>query len=110
MLYLISEKGQRTIKIGFTKHPAQRINSYLTHSTVTQFVDWKNGGKIDEKKWHEKLSVYGFQKTDEERVLSEWFNLPADFNKRELLKDGFTYLEKYLNKKDEEFRKMVSEL
>lgn len=96
MLYLMSEKGQRTVKVGFTTNPAKRMNDYLTHSTVAQFIDWKEGTREDERAWHDFLEGMGLEKVDPERERSEWFFLPDYIDKRQLLKSGFDFLEKAL--------------
>ena len=110
MLYLASEKGQRTVKIGFTSNPAKRMNDYLTHSTVTQFIDWKEGTKEEEREWHATLEFLGFERVDPERERSEWFFLPAEISKKELLKDGFQCLEKFIDEKWNEFIKKIESL
>ena len=96
MLYLMSEKGQRTVKVGFTSNPAKRINDYATHSTVAQFIDWKEGTKADEKNWHEFMDAMGMERVDPERERSEWFFLPDFIDKRKLMSEGFAFLEKAL--------------
>lgn len=92
MLYLASEKGQRTIKVGWTERPAGRMNDYAKCSTVTQFIDWMEGTQTDEREWHEYMDALGFEKVFPERERSEWYYMPDYIDKRKLMKDGFEYL------------------
>lgn len=94
MLYLVSEKGQRTIKVGYTGRTAsKRISEYATHSTVTQFIDWMEGSEEDEKNWHDYMYAMGFSLVDPDRERSEWYYMPDYIDKRKLMKGGFEYLE-----------------
>lgn len=92
MIYLVSEKGQRTVKVGYTENAAQRQTAYATHSTVAQFIDWAKGTKQDETDWRIAFDMYGFEKVDPEREKSEWYYLPEWVDKRKLLSKGFAYL------------------
>ena len=97
MLYLVSEKGQRTMKVGHTDRSAQRQTEYATHSTVAQFIDWVNGSKADEKNWQMTFDFFGFEKVFPEREKSEWYYMPDWINKKKLMSRGFDYLVEVLN-------------
>ena len=109
MLYLVSEKGQRTIKIGYTSRPTGRQDDYACHSTVTQFLDWREGTKKDEKIWHEYFEFVGFEKVFPDREKSEWYYLPNYINKAKMMKAD-SAMDYILNEVEAYWKKRISEL
>jgi len=91
MIYLVSEKKQRTIKIGYTDNPAKRISEYKTYNPSIQFISWKEGDKSEEKKWQFWLEFIGCEKADEE-YNTEWYIMPNTIDKNKLRAEGFEYL------------------
>ena len=93
MLYLISQKGLKTFKIGYTESINNRMKAYKTcMGSEPQWIEIIEGTKEDEKKWHQHLKDWNFEKVSKN---GEWFYLPKWLKKETLLKNGFKALEIY---------------
>ena len=93
MLYLISQKGLKTFKVGYTESIKNRMKAYKTcMGSEPQWIEIIEGTEADEKKWHKDLEGWGFERISEK---SEWFKLPKWLKKETLLKNGFKALEIY---------------
>ena len=93
MLYLVSQRGVRSFKIGHTDSLKNRMKAYKTcMGSEPQWIEIIEGTKADETKWHEDLVNWGFKRISEK---SEWFYLPKWLKKETLLENGFKALEIY---------------
>lgn len=92
MLYLISVKNQRIIKIGYTNNWAKRMNDYAGYNPFAYPIDTKEGGTKEEKNWHLALEYLGFKRITVNEIETEWFEIPKGVSKIEIRKNGFKYL------------------
>lgn len=89
IVYMVTESGKRTVKIGFTKNIEQRKKFYRTHSTCAVFIDTKEGTAKDEKRYQKELEKMGFEKFFPLEKNSEWFKIPKGIKKAEIMHAGF---------------------
>lgn len=99
-VYMVTEKGLRTVKVGYTKNWAQRRKAYRTHSTCARIIDVMDGSRDDEKMYQQKMLEMGFTKAFKYSPKNEWFRLPKDMKKSELEHLGFGIFQK--DEEDEE--------
>lgn len=92
VVYMVTEKHERVLKIGYTSDLARRMCSYRTHSTSFLLIDAIPGTKKDESNFQKKLLDMGFTRYYDDDS-SEWFVLPDDMPKAEVYK-GFKIFEK----------------
>ena len=88
-VYMVTEKGLRTVKVGHTKNWAVRRKAYRTHSTCAKIIDIMDGTKDDEKMYQQRMLEMGFTKAFKYSPRNEWFKLPKDMKKSELEHLGF---------------------
>lgn len=88
-IYMVTERGLRTVKIGCTKDWTKRRKAYRTHSTCVRIIDVKDGTRADEKRYQKMLLEMGFTKAFPNSPKSEWFRLPKEMKKSELEHLGF---------------------
>lgn len=93
MLYLISQKGLKTFKIGYTESFKARRRAYNTcMGSELQVIEIIEGTMADEKNWHLTLEAMGFQNVNGKK---EWYTLPKGLKKEKLLQNGFKAFEIY---------------
>lgn len=90
-IYMVTELGRRTVKVGFTKNLEQRKKFYRTHNTSAVFFDVREGTMQDEKYCHLYLEAMGFEKVFPNEAKSEWYKIPKGMKKDELLAQGFAF-------------------
>lgn len=93
-VYMVTERGLRTVKIGFTTNIEQRKTFYRTHSTCAMFIDTVEGTQQDEKNFQRMLAEMGFEKVFPHEAKSEWFKIPKGIKKSELVHAGFSIFSK----------------
>ena len=68
MLYLINQTNTNAYKIGYAKDIKNRMTAYQTYIAYFNLIGIKEGERIDEKDYHQRLNKY--------RINSrEWFKL-----------------------------------
>lgn len=91
VIYMMTEKYARVIKIGYAKNLANRLAQYRTHSTSFEILDVRPGTKADESSYQEALVRMGFIKHyDGDKT--EWYDLPDTMPKATIRK-GFAMFE-----------------
>lgn len=90
-IYMVTEIGRRTVKVGFTRDLEKRKKYYRTHSTSAFFFDVKEGTTQDEHYCHLYLEAMGFEKVFPNEAQSEWYKIPKGIKKKDLLAQGFTF-------------------
>ncbi len=93
-VYMVTEKGLRTVKVGFTTDWAKRRGNYHTHSTCARIIDIMDGTDTDEKMYQQKMLEMGFTKAFKYSPRNEWFRLPKGMKKSELEHLGFGIFQK----------------
>jgi hypothetical protein len=91
VIYMLTEKYARTVKVGYASDFAKRMGCYRTHSTMFEILDAKPGTGNDElyyQRWLEKL---GFTHHYDMGGM-EWYDLP-DGMPKSVLADGFKGLD-----------------
>lgn len=101
-VYMVTEKGLRTVKVGYTKNWSQRRKAYRTHSTCARIVDVMEGTRKDEQRFQRKMLEMGFTKAFKYSPRNEWFKLPKDMKKSELEALGFAIFGEEKEEGDEE--------
>ena len=93
MLYLISQKGSRTFKIGYTSNIRNRFRTYRTcMGSSFEIIATMEGTKTDEKDWHFFMEYLKFTKVEDAK---EWYKIPKGITKDEIRKTGFHFFERY---------------
>ena len=96
MLYLISQKGLRSFKIGQTNDIRKRFRVYRTCMGSTfEPIATMEGTKEDEKNWHFYMEYLKFEKLDQS---DEWYKIPRGIAKDEIRNAGFDFFLRYQNK------------
>ena len=90
VIYMLTERYNRTIKIGFAKDFEERMAQYRTHSTSFVVLDVRPGTKTDEKRYQKMLEEKGFKRFYPE-LKSEWFVIPEEIKKDEI--KGFKFFD-----------------
>ena len=91
VIYMMTEKYSRVVKIGYAKNLADRLAQYRTHSASFELLDVRYGTRQDEKRYKERLKAKGFiLHYDGDKT--EWYDLPDTMSKAELRK-GFSALD-----------------
>lgn len=93
MVYMISMKGTRFVKVGYTNNLEKRIAAYKTHNPLFQFIAAYDGTKKDEKAFHLMLIGKGCTPCEEDERY-EWMVMPDGVGKKELRELGFKWFEK----------------
>lgn len=93
-IYMVTEKGLRTVKVGYTKNWTQRRKAYRTHSTCARIIDVKDGTRDDERACQQKMLEMGFTKAFKYSPKNEWFRLPKGMKKSELEHLGFAIFDR----------------
>lgn len=102
VIYMITEKGQRTVKVGYTNNLAKRLNNYRTHSTCFEVLDVKPGTREDEEYYQSWLEGLGFTKHYDWGG-AEWYDLPDGLPKA-TIKDGFKAIENLIHEVAKQLR------
>ena len=92
VVYMVTEKHERVLKIGYASDLAKRMGAYRTHSTSFLLIDAIPGTGKDEADFQKRLLDMGFTRYYDDDS-SEWFVLPDDMPKAEVYK-GFKMFEK----------------
>ena len=93
MLYLISQKGSRTFKIGYTSNIRNRFRTYRTcMGSSFEVIATMEGTKTDEKDWHFFMEYLKFTKVEDAK---EWYKIPKGITKDEIRKTGFNFFARY---------------
>ena len=93
MLYLISQKGSRTFKIGYTSNIRNRFRTYRTcMGSSFEVIATMEGTKTDEKDWHFFMEYLKFIKVEDAK---EWYKIPKGITKDEIRKTGFHFFERH---------------
>ena len=93
MLYLISQKGSRTFKIGYTSNIRNRFRTYRTcMGSSFEVIATMEGTKTDEKDWHFFMEYLKFIKVEDAK---EWYKIPRGITKDEIRKTGFNFFARY---------------
>ena len=92
MVYMITESGRRTLKIGFTENLKGREQSYDTHNSGVLFIDVIDGTIEDETAWIHFIENMGWKRVKNKNGnLLEWFRIPKGVSKKALKAEGFSY-------------------
>ena len=89
LVYMLTETGRRTLKVGFTTNMDLRKKSYHTHNSGVLFIDVIEGTDEDEKQFHKELERMGFDRVFPLEKTSEWFKIPKGIKKAEIIHAGF---------------------
>ena len=93
MLYLISQKGSRTFKIGYTSNIRNRFRTYRTcMGSSFEVIATMEGTKTDEKDWHFFMEYLKFTNVEDAK---EWYKIPKGITKDEIRKTGFNFFARY---------------
>ena len=93
MLYLISQRGSRTFKIGYTSNIRNRFRAYRTcMGSNFEVIATMEGTKTDEKDWHFFMEYLKFTKVENAK---EWYKIPKGITKDEIRKTGFQFFARY---------------
>ena len=90
VIYMLTERYNRTIKIGFAEDFEKRMSQYRTYSTSFVILDVKPGTREDEKRYQKMLEEKGFERYYPE-LKSEWFVIPEEIKKDEI--KGFKFFD-----------------
>ena len=90
VVYMLTEKYNRTIKVGFAEDFEKRMAQYRTYSTSFVVLDVRQGTKEDEKRYQKALEEKGFKRFYPE-LKSEWFVIPEEIKKDEI--KGFKFFD-----------------
>jgi len=91
VIYMMTEKYTRVVKVGYAKNFADRLAQYRTHSASFEILDVRYGTKADEKMYQAMLEEMGFiQHYDGAKT--EWYDLPDTMPKATIRK-GFAMFE-----------------
>ena len=88
VIYMLTERYNRTIKVGFAEDFERRMAQYRTYSTSFVILDVLPGTKEDEKRYQKRLEEMGFKRYYPE-LKSEWFVIPEEIKKDEI--NGFKF-------------------
>ena len=90
VVYMLTEKYNRTIKVGFAEDFEKRMAQYRTYSTSFVVLDVRPGTREDEKRYQKALEEKGFKRFYPE-LKSEWFVIPEEIKKDEI--KGFKFFD-----------------
>jgi hypothetical protein len=92
MIYMITEKYTKTLKVGYSSNFLKRMANYRTHTTLFEILDAKNAVPVEETYYQDCLIELGFKPHYAKGGGIEWFDIPADIPKSRL-KNGFLSLD-----------------
>lgn len=89
-VYMMTEKGHRTVKVGFTTNINQRLANYATHSTMNELLDVMAGDMALESELIERLEEdFGFERKYNNGHKTDFFKVPLEYRKAMLT--GFNF-------------------
>ena len=96
MLYLISQKGLRSFKIGHTTDIRRRMRAYRTcMGSTLEVIATMEGTEEEEANWHLYMEYLKFEKLEQS---DEWYKIPRGITKNEIKNEGFDFFLRYQNK------------
>ena len=89
-VYMMTEKGHRTVKIGFTTNINQRLANYATHSSMNELLDVMTGDMALESELIARLEDdFGLERKYNNGHRTDFFKVPDEY--REAMLTGFNF-------------------